>query len=575
MVLKYIRKSELYYVYNSDFLFYLFRKINIVINYFNLIMSQTLYETLISGISYAVQKSINEMVRLAVQRTIDKKLWLSVASTCSRNKSTDAENIRPIGSDKENLLNRYVAALIIMRKPCPETEDDIDTLKTFKLVAKRYLQLGGTLQEIQDLYNKNIGKTRIIPSEVEKNPIQKKEEYTDKPVSTDNIVKDEPVQKDSYGGMGLFDDDDIFGDDTDDISNSELIQKIVGLDITADLTTILIQQLGNKPRGWKFYKHTNDEYEKYMTADCNPNYEWKYKKYVKDVIKVIKQKNWTCYEVTTPTNWLSSFKIENLTDALVRDYIQKILDFYNNRRALDNQLSPEEITKMVDERMQVYRQFVKDRKRQVNAINNDYVKKLFEDDESVYRVYLSPDTGVMLLVKREMKGMSADIYNYILTFTGNINYNNDLRDKDYNKKLKEKAKLQAKKKQVFLKMLHTSCGLGKSFDYSVLFDSDDYPYMVTTCRQGNAEGVYGILQKRVYNRGKYFSLYVQTPEYTEPDSIHELVQNKEYYHVELVRFIYGKNKGKYPQVSPDHDYYIMFKPTEQGRARIDYMINNK
>lgn len=538
-------------------------------------MSQTLYETLISGISYAVQKSINEMTRLVVQRTIDKKLWLSVASTCSRNKSTEAENIRPIGSDKENLLNRYVAALIIMRKPCPKTEDDIDTLKTFKLVAKRYLQLGGTLQEIQDLYNKNTGKTRIIPSEAEKNPIQKKEEYTDKQVSTDNIVKDEPVQKDSYGGMGLFDDDDIFGDDTDDISNSELIQNIVGLDINADLTTILIQQLGNKPRGWKFYKHTNDEYEKYMTADCNPNYEWNYKKYVKEVMKVIKQKNWTCYQVTTPTNWLSSFKIENLTDTLVRDHIQKMFDFYNNRRAIDAQMSPEEITKMVDERMQVYRQFVKDRKRQVNAINNDYVKKLFEEDESVYRVYLSPDTGVMLLVKREMKGMSADIYNYILTFTGNVNYNNDLRDKDYNKKLKERAKVQAKRKQTFLKMLHTSCGLGKSFDYSVLFDLDDYPYMVTTCRQSNAAGIYRILQKRVYNRGKYFSLYVQTPEYTEPDSIHELVQNKEYYHVELVRFIYGKNKGKYPQVSPDHDYYIMFKPTEQGRARIDYMINNK
>lgn len=538
-------------------------------------MSQTLYETLISGISYAVQKSINEMARLAVERTIDKKLWLSVASTCSRNKSTDAENIRPIGSDKENLLNRYVAALIIMRKPCPKTEDDIDTLKTFKLVAKRYLQLGGTLQEIQDLYNKNTGKTRIIPSEAEKNPIQKKEEYTDKPVSTDNIVKDEPVQKDSYGGMGLFDDDDIFGDDTDDISNSELIQKIVGLDINADLTTVLIQQLGNKPRGWKFYKHTNDEYEKYMTAACNPDYEWGYKKYVKDVMKVIKQKNWTCYQVTTPTNWLSAFKIENLTDTLVRDYMQKYFDFYNNRRAIDAQMSPEEITKMIDERMQVYRQFVKDRKKQVNAINNDYVKKLFEEDESVYRVYLSPDTGVMLLVKREMKGRSEDSYNYILTFTGNVNYNNDLRDKDYNKKLKERAKVQAKRKQAFLKMLHKYCSLGKSFDYSVLFDDDNYPYMVETCRLDNAESVYRILQKRVYNKGKYLSLYVQTPEYTEPDSIRELVQNKEYYHVELVRFIYGKNKGKYPQVSPEHDYYIMFKPTEQGRARIDYMINNK
>ena len=539
-------------------------------------MSQTLYETLISGISYAVQKSINEMARLAVQRTIDKKLWLSVASICSRNKSTEAENIRPIGSDKENLLNRYVAALIIMRKPCPETEDDIDTLKTFKLVAKRYLQLGGTLQEIQDLYNKNIGKTRIIPSEAKKIPIQKKEEYTDKPISTDNIVKDEPRQKDSYGGMGLFDDDDIFGDDTDDISNSELIQNIVGLDINADLTTVLIQQLGNKPRGWKFYKHTNDEYEKYMTTDCSPYFEWRYKKYVKDVIKVIKLKNWTCYYVNTPTIWqISPFKIENLTDTLVRDQMQKYFDFYNNKKEPSKQKSPEEITKMIDERMQVYRQFVKGRKKQVNAINNDYVKKLFEEDESVYRVYLSPDTGVMLLVKREMKGMSDDNYNYILTFTGNVNYNNDLRDKDYNKKLKEKAKLQTKKKQAFLKMLHTSCGLGKTFDYSVLFDSDDYPYMVTTCRQSNAEGVYRILQRRFQGRDSIYSLYVRTPEHTEPDSIHELVQNKDHYHVELVRFIYGKNKGKYPQVSPDHDYYIMFKPTEQGRARIDYMINNK
>ena len=542
-------------------------------------MSYTLYETLISGISYAVQKSINEMARLAVQRTIDKKLWLSVASTCSRNKSTEAENIRPIGSDKENLLNRYVAALIIMRKPCPETEDDIDTLKTFKLVAKRYLQLGGTLQEIQDLYNKNTGKTRIIPQGTEKKPIQKKEEYTDKPVSTNNIVKDEPVQKDSYGGMGLFDDDDIFGDDTDDISNSELTQKIVGLDINADLTTVLIQQLGNKPRGWKFYKHTNDEYEKYMTTDCDPDYEWRYKKYVRDVIKVIKLKNWTCYQVNTPHNWqISSFKIENITDTLVRDQMQKYFDFYNNKKEPSKQKSPEEITKMIDERMQVYRQFVKDRKKQVNAINNDYVKKLFEEDESVYRVYLSPDTGVMLLVKREIEGLpddDQDVYNYILTFTGNINYNNDLRDKDYNKKLKEKAKLQAKKKQAFLKMLHTSCGLGKSFDYSVLFDSDDYPYMVTTCRQSNAEGVYRILQRRFQGRDSIYSLYVRTPEHTEPDSIHELVQNKDHYHVELIRFIYGKNKGKYPQVSPDHDYYIMFKPTEQGRARIDYMINNK
>ena len=42
-------------------------------------------------------------------------------------------------------------------------------------------------------------------------------------------------------------------------------------------------------------------------------------------------------------------------------------------------------------------------------------------------------------------------------------------------------------------MLHKYCGLGPSFSYTVLFDDDNYPYMVETCRQGNAEGVYRIL----------------------------------------------------------------------------------
>ena len=121
-------------------------------------MNQKLYRSLIESIGIAIKKSINEMARLSVQRTIDKKLWLSVASTCSRNKSTEAENIKPGKGDKDNLLNRYVAALIIMRKPCPQSEDDIDDIKTFKLVGHKYLELGGTIEEIQALYNKNTGK---------------------------------------------------------------------------------------------------------------------------------------------------------------------------------------------------------------------------------------------------------------------------------------------------------------------------------------------------------------------------------------------------------------------------------
>jgi hypothetical protein len=69
-------------------------------------------------------------------RNIDRKLWLSVASVCSKNKSTEAEFVKPMKKlTKDDLLQRYVAALLIMKKPCPKTKKDIDTLKTFKLFA--------------------------------------------------------------------------------------------------------------------------------------------------------------------------------------------------------------------------------------------------------------------------------------------------------------------------------------------------------------------------------------------------------------------------------------------------------
>lgn len=109
---------------------------------------KSLYESLLNCINEA-----------RVSRTIDKKLWLSIASTCSRNKATEAENVKPRASQsKEELLPRYVAALLIMKKQCPESEQDIDDIKTFKLVGKRLLQLGCTIDEIKQEYINNGGK---------------------------------------------------------------------------------------------------------------------------------------------------------------------------------------------------------------------------------------------------------------------------------------------------------------------------------------------------------------------------------------------------------------------------------
>ena len=48
---------------------------------------KSLYESLLNCINEA-----------RVSRTIDKKLWVSIASTCSRNKATEAENVKPRAS---------------------------------------------------------------------------------------------------------------------------------------------------------------------------------------------------------------------------------------------------------------------------------------------------------------------------------------------------------------------------------------------------------------------------------------------------------------------------------------------
>lgn len=121
---------------------------------------KSLYESLLSCLNEA-----------RVQRTIDKKLWLSIASACSRNRATEAENIKPSSSaTKEQLLPRYIAALLIMKKPCPTNEQDIEDIKTFKLVGKKLLQLGCTIEEIQNEYVANGGK--IITKEVKANPQQ-------------------------------------------------------------------------------------------------------------------------------------------------------------------------------------------------------------------------------------------------------------------------------------------------------------------------------------------------------------------------------------------------------------------
>lgn len=136
--------------------------------------------------TYSARNILNEMARKIDHRTLDRKLWLSVASVCSRNKATECEFVRPMKKlSKQDLIERYVAALIIMKKPCPKTEKDMDKIKVFNLFGHKILELGGTIQEIQELYNVNMG--------IASNTKSIKTSDTQEPIIQQSIVK--PVKQ--------------------------------------------------------------------------------------------------------------------------------------------------------------------------------------------------------------------------------------------------------------------------------------------------------------------------------------------------------------------------------------------
>lgn len=118
----------------------------------------SLYRKLVENISFAIKSSLNEMAKNIDHRTVDRKLWLSVASVCSRNKETECEFIKPMKKlTKQDLLDRYVIGLIILKKPCPKSIRDIEKIKSFKLIGQRAIELGATIDEIKELYDINSG----------------------------------------------------------------------------------------------------------------------------------------------------------------------------------------------------------------------------------------------------------------------------------------------------------------------------------------------------------------------------------------------------------------------------------
>jgi hypothetical protein len=183
-----------------------------------------------------------------------------------------------------------------MKKDCPNNINDFDRIKTFKLIAKKFIELGGTIDDIKKLYNENKG----ITSE-ESQESQESEQENQEPENN--------AQQDDSLTSRLFDDD--FFDNIYDVNNNydEISKMFDELSYSFPLSTVLINKLNiDKPRGFKFVKHTENKYDSFIyLADYYDS------KYAYDFRKMLESFNWTYINNDFP-NYVTDFVTKNLSE---------------------------------------------------------------------------------------------------------------------------------------------------------------------------------------------------------------------------------------------------------------------
>lgn len=106
-------------------------------------------------LNYIIDKSINEMARAKVQRTIDPKLWASVSSSISKKYKNDkGASAKPGNVSADVLVQRLTAALLIMKQPCPRSWYDV---KIFPQWVNALQNARTDIGQVIRLYNENNG----------------------------------------------------------------------------------------------------------------------------------------------------------------------------------------------------------------------------------------------------------------------------------------------------------------------------------------------------------------------------------------------------------------------------------
>ena len=360
----------------------------------------------INDITNIIYKHINEMARLSIQRTIDKKLWATVSSICSRNKSTEAEFIKPIGSDRNNLLQRYVAALIIMKKPCPISIDDINKLKTFKLVGNKYIDLGGTLQEIQELYNKNTAGNNTSTVQKTNSNITKAEQSNNiKDTTTDN---EQPEETDD-SWESLFDkyEDDSddtsflsgFEEDITDSSEDTLASIILPLPYDADIKDIFlaVSKLTNITGFKEFNKNNKDAYTylKYVAQSTRATQGKKIYQSLKNKWDLYINTGLSNFFGTMPDNDGYSYGPRSNWSMLPIDFTYN--DTITNIEKIYKSIYPKE-----KYNINLLKNFRQEYKDFVDSLPTDVLKNVVKISSLYEYILVSPDNGLIFTKRYDM-----------------------------------------------------------------------------------------------------------------------------------------------------------------------------
>lgn len=436
-------------------------------------MNNTIYNNIINDISKSLKYQLNEMARKSVNRTIDKKLWLTVSSIISRNRSTEAEDIKPIGNDKDNLLQRYVASLLIMKKPCPTSIEDIGKLKTFKKIGYKFIDLGGTIQDIQKLYNENSGNTNNSDNHSNSDTTTKSDNTTS---NTDDNSDDDFFKNFGSTNTDTDDNDGFFGDLIDNDYNASISSKIDKqlnpVTNKTDIKQIFANITGehNIPSQFKLVKPKNqNEWQKLVYIDQNSkrldifdfttNTIGKFKSF-------LKSKNWKYYQNPILNKLLYSSKllpVDIAKEQNIDNIIKTLQEYKYLAPAYYQQDYIDNLPKMSNtfkELITLYNDFV-------NNIDNDIVKNIFADSAYTAYVLLSPDNGLIYIHTIQVtydnscssrRNSHSQYYigvyaNYtaksILEFTGKTNYYDITNSDEDAQSYKDKQKAYAIKKKQF------------------------------------------------------------------------------------------------------------------------------